>query len=515
MKELELCFLKMVDEVEDYAILLLDINGIIQNWNKGAEKIKQYTAEEAIGQSFRMFYLPEDRATGLPERLLGEAVSAGKAVNEGWRVRKDQSKFWGSITITALHGDNGNIIGFSKVTRDLTEKKIAFDTLQENADELFRRNQQLQESEERYHKMIDEVQEYAIILLDINGTILNWNKGAEQIKGYSASEIIGKNFEVFYTHEDLVEKLPGRLLSKALLEGKAVQEGWRLRKDKTKFWGSITITALHDSHNRVIGFSKVTKDLTAKKIADDQLFAINRELVRQNKELEQFAYIASHDLQEPLRKIRIFTDLVLRNMASPQLASTYLAKINQSATRMTELIQSILSYSRLFSVEEELQQVSVKNIIDDVMQDYELLLNEKNAQVRYDSMPTLTASPPQINQLFANLIANALKYSERAPVISIQSKTVSYSDIPNCPVNVLNGHYTQISIEDNGIGFDEKYLDKIFGIFQRLHSKQLYQGTGIGLALCKRIMDNHRGFITVKSSPGMGSTFFVYFPLVL
>jgi PAS domain S-box-containing protein len=181
LRQSEERYFRMIDEVEDYAILLLDRNGNIQNWNKGAEKIKGYKENEILGKNFRIFYTKEDQDNGLPELLIDKAVKQGKALHEGWRVRKDGTRFWGSIVITALHDDQKNVIGFSKVTRDLTERK---------------------ETEDRYHKMIDEVEDYAIIFLDRNGNIQNWNKGAEKIKGYTESDIIGKNFRIFYSRED-------------------------------------------------------------------------------------------------------------------------------------------------------------------------------------------------------------------------------------------------------------------------------------------------------------------------
>lgn len=506
-------FQRMILEIEDYAVILLDKDGIIRDWNRGAEKIKLYSKREILGNHFRIFYLDEDQKTSLPEKLIKEANETGKASHEGWRVRKDGTKFWGSISITALHNPKGEIIGYSKVTRDLTEKKISYDSLKATADELLLRNHQLKQSEERYHKMVEEVQDYAIILLDIDGNILNWNNGAERIKGYKASEILGKNFRKFYSAEDLAQRLPERLLSKAVNEGKAIQEGWRIRKDGSRFWGSITITALHDSHNNTIGFSKVTRDLTEKKQAEEQQAAYTKELLEQNKELEQFAYIASHDLQEPLRKIKTFADILQQNLTSPAVATMYLEKIDHSANRMSQLIQSILSYSRLSKLTDEFAAISLSDVIDNVRQDYELLINEKNAQIVCYPLPVVIASAPQMNQLFANLIANSLKYCVRPPVITITSSQVAKSEIHNQPVNLSSSTYLQIAVQDNGIGFDEKYVDKVFGIFQRLHSRHSYEGTGIGLALCKRIMENHNGFITAKSTPDVGSTFLVYFPL--
>jgi PAS domain S-box-containing protein len=231
LKKSEERYHKMVDEVENYAIILLDENGNILDWNRGAEKIKGYKANEIIGQNFSIFYLPEDRTKGLAQTLINEARENGKAEHEGWRVKKDGTKFWGSIVITALHDDENNIIGFSKVTRDLTERKAVEEKQHKMLLDLQQKNEDLRKSEERYHKMIAEVEDYAIILLDRSGYIQNWNKGAENIKGYKADEIIGKNFRLFYSAEDRDDKLPDKLLQLAAEKGKAEQEGWRIRKD--------------------------------------------------------------------------------------------------------------------------------------------------------------------------------------------------------------------------------------------------------------------------------------------
>jgi PAS domain S-box-containing protein len=513
LKRSEERYHKMVEEVQDYAIISLNKEGIIESWNKGAEKIKGYKEEEILGKSFINFYLPEDKQKKLPQTLMNEAIRNGKAVHEGWRVRKDGSRFWGSITITALHDDNNNIIGFSKVTRDLSERKINEDQLKDIAEELKKRNEELKRSEERYHKMISEVQDYAIILLDTNGTILNWNKGAEKIKGYKGEEIIGKNFTIFYLPEDQQNNLPQKLINEAITNGKAVNESWRLRKDGTKFWGSITITALHDDHNNVIGFSKVTRDLTERKIAEDRMLQYTAELESQNTELQQFAYVASHDLQEPLRKIQAFSELIQKNLKDEMLVTKYFDKISSSAHRMTDLIKSLLNYSRLSEEGKDIVvDVDLDKILRGVLSDFELLIQEKNAVIQIEPMPVIKGVTLQLHQLFANLIGNALKFNEKEPVIVVKCRIVETNEIIHKPNALPEGKYFEFSVSDNGIGFEQEYAPKIFSIFQRLHGKLQYAGTGIGLALCKKIAENHKGHITAVSALGKGATFYVYFP---
>jgi PAS domain S-box-containing protein len=509
----ELRHYKMLAEVEDYAIILLDENGYVLNWNKGAEKIKQYTESEIVGSHFSTFYLEEDQRKNLPEIVLGRARKEGKVVHEGWRKRKDGTRFWGSVTITALHNQEGKVIGFLKVTRDLTDKKIFEDQLKETAAQLRARNKALKQSEERYHKMIAEIQDYAIILLDQDGTILNWNKGAEKIKQYTANEIIGKNFSIFYLPEDQKTGLPNRLINEAKKHGRAVHEGKRVKKDGSTFWGSISITALHDEDNNVIGFSKVTRDLTEKKAAEDQLLRHATELEEKNHELEQFAYITSHDLQEPLRKIQVLTSIIQNSQYDENTFNTYFAKITAAAKRMSELIKSVLNYSRLNNEEVKSRPVNLNEIISLIKTDYELLIKEKQATINNDDLPIVLGDPSQLSQLFANLIGNAIKFTETNPIIHISSSVVEWKNMVHRPGFIKGEKFHEITITDNGIGFDEIYLEQIFTIFQRLHGRNEYAGTGIGLALCKKIVENHGGFITATSTEGKGATFYVYLPV--
>lgn len=262
----DLQFERIIAEVEDYAILLLDKNGTITTWNKASEKITGYSADEIIGENYKVFYSKEDRDAHLPDTLLELATKKGKITHEGWRVRKDGSKFWGSVTITVIYDDDKKITGYLKVTRDLTERKVAEDNILNYAEYLKVKNEALRKSEERYHRMVSEVRDYAIILLDTDGTILDWNKGAEHLKGYSTSEIIGKNFRIFYPKEHIDSKLPEQLLQVAVKNGSVTHEGWRIRKDGNRFWGNAAITALHNDNGQIIGFSKVTRDLTEKKL---------------------------------------------------------------------------------------------------------------------------------------------------------------------------------------------------------------------------------------------------------
>lgn len=430
---------KMFSEVSDYVIILLGKDGKVLDWNKGAERIKGYKADEIVGKSFRLFYTKEDKESGLPDKLLAHATEHGSIVHEGWRIRKDGTRFWGSVTLTALHNNTGEIFGFSKVTRDLTERKIADERLNNYADDLVFRNEELRRSEERYHRMISEVKDYAIILLDPTGKILNWNAGAELIKGYKSEEIVGKSFELFYPSKDRENGVPQFLLNKAAVEGKAIHEGWRIRKDGTKFWGTIVITALHDRNNDIIGYSKVTRDLTAKKAADDLLINTSVEIERKNKSLEKlneeissFTYVASHDLKEPLRKIQTFASRIIVYPELPERILDFANKINSSAARMQKLMEDLLAYSQMANHKGVLEEVDLNQILHNILVDLELLIAEKNAKIISTNLPIIKSIAFQISQVFLNLISNSLKFSKVnvTPVIEISHSIVQGQDMP-------------------------------------------------------------------------------------
>lgn len=473
---------RIIDEVEDYAILLLDREGHIETWNKGAEKTKGYKAGEIIGQHYRVFYPQDLREAQLPERLLEQATREGKVRIEGWRLKKNGEKFWANIIITAVHNDSGEVIGFTKVTRDLTEKKLS----EEN----------LRQSEERYHKMIAEIQDYAILLIDTAGRIENWNKGAERIKGYTAAEVIGRNFRIFYPPQDVAAGKPDRLLAKAAREGRAQEDGWRVRKGGARFWASVTITALHDAAGKVVGFSKVTRDLTEVKKAEAMQLHVQKMEAR-NDELEQLTYITSHDLQEPLRNIASFIDIFVEDYGAKidQEGNKLLQYVRSATTRMSQLINGLLDYGRL-GRHAELTEIDTHSLAQAVLTDFNTLLTETGGTVVLGELPKIKGYETEFRLLLQNLLSNALKFRRPGvpPVIEIGAEP-------------FNGNW-KFAVKDNGIGIEPKYRDRIFLIFQRLHTREQVEGSGIGLAHCKRIVDLHHGDIWVNSEPGEGSTFY-------
>ncbi len=394
--------------------------------------------------------------------------------------------------------------------------------LEKETKELKELNEALKTSEERYHLMVEEVQDYAILYLNKEGIVENWNKGAEKIKGYQADEIVGKNFSIFYTQHDRDDNLPQKLLKLAHDNGRALQQGWRMRKDGTPFWASVVITAVHDENNEVIGFSKVTHDLTEKKAADDrlkinaeQLELKNKELVKINTELQSFAYVSSHDLQEPLRKIQTFAARILEKEeeALSEQGKDYFMRMQMAAKRMQTLIEDLLAYSRTNTNDRVYKKVHVKDIVQEVQNDFKELLAEKNVTIETDDLCELNVIHFQFRQLIHNLVGNSIKFAhpDRPPLIQFHCKFADASEF-NVPSLDPDKKYCRLSVEDNGIGFEQEYSERIFEVFQRLHGKDEYKGTGIGLAIVKKIVENHNGVIIATGVPDCGARFDIYIP---
>jgi len=309
--------------VRDYAIFMLDPDGHVLTWNVGAQRIKGYRADEIIGRHFSVFYPPEDVALAKPERELAVARVEGRVEDEDWRVRKDGSRFWANVVITALYDDEGLLRGFAKVTRDMTERRAA--------------EEALRESEERFRLLVQDVTEYAIFMLDATGHVVSWNAGAERIKGYGAAEIQGRHFSVFYPREDIAAGRPERNLETAMLEGRVEDEGWRVRKDGSRFWANVVITALYDERRRLRGFGKVTRDMTEQRAAERSLSDRRRllaHLVRaQEAERRRIAWDVHDD------SIQEMTAIAMRQQVlADQLPEPYAAQLLEIGERVNEAI---------------------------------------------------------------------------------------------------------------------------------------------------------------------------------
>ena len=481
-------FRRLVEGVRDYAIFVLDADGYISSWNLGAERLKGYTREEIVGKHFSIFYTEPDLSANKPAHELEVAAEVGHFEDEGWRVRKDGSRFWANVIITRLSDDSGTLIGFGKVTRDLTERR---------------------QSEQRYRLLVEGVMDYAIFSMDSSGHITSWNTGAERIKGYTADQIIGQHFSAFYTPEDRAVNLPGHVLETARTQGHFEGEGWRVRKDGTRFWASVVVTALRDEAGNLYGFSKVTRDMTDRKRLLDELQRHAEELELRiqereetNAELEAFAYSVSHDLRAPLRAITGFTEALAEDYADRfnERGREYLNDIISAAGRMSLLVQDLLEYGRVSRVSMPLEAVSVLNAVRDAVKELD---KEAHKRLTISISPDLLVRAPSrvLTQIIANFLSNAFKF---------QAKEV----VPQVRVSAeLRESMVRISVMDKGIGIAREHQERIWNIFERLHDRESYAGTGIGLAIVKRAVTRLHGRYGVDSEAGKGSAFWIELPL--
>ena len=484
----------LVDAQTEYAMFLLDVDGCVRTWNAGAALIKGYTEDEILGRHVSVFYTPDDIARGYPDLGLETALREGRWQGEGWRVRKDGSRFWADAVITALHDDGGAHIGFGKVTRDLTSRRLAEEQLRNAAHELERANEQLQQ----FRHLVRSVRDYAIFMLDAGGFIRTWNAGAERLKGYTENEIVGQHFSRFYTQPDRDRDHPANELEIAAREGSYEEEGWRVRKDGSLFWANVLITAVRNDEGVLVGFAKVTRDLTERRHADELQRATADELARSNEELHRFASAAAHDLIEPLHTMTGAAELLSARHggALDDTGRQLVDAIGEGASHMRSMVRALLGYARASQGDLALVDVPVGDVATAVLRGLDARIAERGITVECDaaSMPTVRGDAGLIQSVLVNLLGNALKFNPPGTVVRI---TAERDDDPAM---------WRILVTDDGVGIAEEEQQRIFGIFQRVEGSE-EEGMGLGLALAQRLLERQGGRIGVDSETGRGSRF--------
>lgn len=459
-------------------------------------KILQYSREELFKLSSVAEIVQDTEQEKIKQQILSSFQSNQLEFGETILKRKDGKKVNVVFIFKAIN--LGNRTQIISLIRDITARKSEEENLVKLAS-------------------IVETSEDAIIYIDSKERIVNWNHGAEKIFGYTEAEIKGQPINVLIP-DNLKEESVQMILKIKNGEHIGHYETIRLKKDGSQIHLSLSLSAIRDKQGNLKGISKIGRDITVQKLNEFKLLQKSKELARSNAELEMFAFAASHDLQEPLRKIRLFGDLLESKYSSvlDETGLNYIQRMQGASERMQELINDVLTLSRLSNQSEvDFVKTDLNEIIKSVLTDLELNIKSKNAHIHISELPVITAVPMQMRQLFTNLLSNALKYSKstESPSITIEAEIVKGKEVESLNTALRQKNYCRIYVSDNGIGFDQKYSRRIFLMFQRLHKNNEYSGSGIGLAICKKIVENHQGFIEVKSEENIGSTFIITLPV--
>jgi PAS domain S-box-containing protein len=506
-------FALLVEAVQDYAIFFLSPEGVIRSWNKGASRLMGYDEAEILGHNFTIFYGPEDLAARKPQIELETAEREGRVEDEGWRLRKDGRRFWANTVITVLRGEDGAVRGFAKVTRDVTSRKLA--------------EEDLRQSTEIFQLLVSSVRDYAIFMLDPEGKIATWNLGAQRIKGYKPEEIIGRHFSTFYGEEDIRNGKPERELEIAKAEGSVEDEGWRLRKDGTRFWANVVITAVYDAHGELRGFAKVTRDITDRKHAEETQRALAEQREARlraeeersraedsyriaqeaNRAKDEFLMTLSHELRTPMTAILGWSRMLPSMSPDEPLFDEAIASIASGAQLQARLIDDILDVSRIVSGKLRLapETVEVARVVMNAVDAVNATAAAKLITITTSFSPglgTMIADPTRIQQVIWNLLANAMKFTPPKGTVQVSARRTA--------------SHVEIAVTDNGEGIDPHFLPHIFEPFRQAESPRtrVHGGLGLGLSIVRYIAEAHGGTIAAESAGrGHGSTFTVTLPV--
>lgn len=506
-------FQLLVASVRDYAVFMLDPAGRVATWNSGARMIKGYAPEEIIGRHFSTFYSKEDVRSGKPEHQLRMARERGSFEDEGWRIRKDGTRFWASVVITAVYDAQNELRGFAKITRDITERRRA--------------EEELRQSGEVFQLLVSSVRDYAIFMLDPQGRIATWNSGARAIKGYEAEEIIGRHMSAFYSEEDVRNGKPERELATARERGSVEDEGWRIRKDGTRFWANVVITAVYDLRGELRGFAKVTRDITERKKAEEtQLALLDQREARigaeeerrgaeasylaaqqANRSKDEFLMTLSHELRTPMTCILGWARMLPMMRPGDPMFNDAAESIAAAAQLQARLIDDILDVSRIVSGKLRLipAPVDASGLILNAVDSVNASAAARQITVTTTLAPdlgTLIVDATRIQQIVWNLLTNAVKFTPREGTVLVSAlRTAS---------NV------QIAITDSGEGIDPQFLPHVFEPFRQAESPQtrVHGGLGLGLSIVRHIAEAHGGTVAALSEGrGKGATFTVTLPV--
>ncbi len=480
-------FQLLVDSVMDYGIFLLDPQGHVVSWNSGAQKLNGWRREEILGQHFSVFYPAEAVASGWPAEELRRASRDGRFEDEGWRLRKDGSRFWANVVITALRDPaTGEHSGFAKVTRDLTERRA--------------HEEALRTSEERLRLLLDSIEDHAVFMLDADGCVQSWSRGAEAINGYSGAEILGRHFSIFFAPEERQAGKPERELEQARAHGRFQDEGWRVRKDGSRFWGKVNVTAVYGADGQLLGYAKVTQDLSQQRKL--------QELEQSTRRMNEFLAMLAHELRNPLAPIRNAVTIMQLETGLPESVVRSRGIIDRQVSQLTRLVDDLLDVSRLTTgkIKLRLAQVDLAAVIAQSIETVRPLLDARKHDLLVDvprSGLVVDGDATRLAQVTQNLLVNAAKYTPEGGRIEVMARKL--------------GTQVEVAVRDNGRGIDPEELGHIFNLFAQGEAglaSPTDSGLGVGLALARALVQMHGGTMAAASEGrGRGATFTFRLPL--
>jgi PAS domain S-box-containing protein len=490
-------FRLLVEAVTDYAIYMLDPEGHVASWNSGAQRFKAYTASEIIGRHFSEFYTPEDQDAGLPARVLETAEREGKFEGEGWRVRKDGGRFWAHVVIDPIRDRSGRLLGFAKITRDLTERKAAEETLRA--------------AQEDFELLVQSVTDYAIYRLDPAGHVATWNAGARRIKGYAPEEIVGQHFSRFYTEEDRAAGMPAVALATAEREGRFEKEGWRVRKDGTRFLASVVIDPIRGPDGVLRGFAKITRDITERKDNERKLEQA-REALFQSQKMEALGQLTggvAHDFNNLLSAIIGSLELVQRRLAPEPRTQRLIGNALEAAQRGASLTQRMLAFARRQDLDAEptdirLLLAGMADLLD------RTLGSGIDVSIRHSpSIKPVLVDRNQLEMAVLNLAVNARDAMPHGGPLILEAREEGLAE--DNRLALPPGRYVVLSVIDRGSGMDEETLKHAIEPFYT--TKGIGKGTGLGLSMVHGMAEQLRGRLQLESKPGVGTTASLWIPV--
>jgi PAS domain S-box-containing protein len=481
--------------ITDYAIYMLSPDGFINSWNAGAQRFKGYTASEIIGKHFSRFYTEEDRAAGLPSSALQTALREGKFEGEGWRLRKDGTRFWASIIIDPIRDAEGTLIGFAKITRDITEsKKVA---------------ESLHAREEQFRLLVQSVVDYAIYKLSPEGIITNWNVGARRIKGFTHDEVVGTHFSRFYTEEDRSRGLPATALRIAVTEGRFEGEGWRIRKDGSRFWAHVVIDPIRNAFGELIGYAKITRDITERREAAEALERA-KEALFQSQKLEAIGKLTggvAHDFNNLLSVIVNGIEILARE-GQTSTSAKILESMRRAADRGATLIQQLMIFSRQQPLKQE------KHNLNRVISSFEAVLRRAKKGSSHlvldldPLLPPAVINAPQFETALLNLVVNAHDAMPEGGTVTISTRKVELrqNEVSQLPA----GRYVKVMVRDTGTGMPPEVVARAVEPF--FTTKEIGKGTGMGLSQVYGAIRQFNGDLAIETAVGKGTTISLFIP---